>query len=146
MHYQIQRGPGARPRRALGAAWPSTCLFTNVDDHVQNDGFLHVAHGQWRLAPAFDVNPFPDKDPELKLWLNENYGPVDSIEAVVAEAGSFRMSEVEAKRILARVYHAVRDWKTIARSASVGMTDDDLDAFEPAFGNSQMEATAALLG
>lgn len=44
-------------------------LITNVDDHLQNHGFLHVARGLWRLAPAFDLNPFPDKDRESKTWL-----------------------------------------------------------------------------
>jgi serine/threonine-protein kinase HipA len=26
-------------------------LITNVDDHLNNHGFLHMGHGQWRLAP-----------------------------------------------------------------------------------------------
>ena len=58
------------PKHDLEELWRRlvfNLLITNVDDHVQNHGFLHVEHGQWRLAPAFDLNPFPDKDPELKL-------------------------------------------------------------------------------
>ncbi|MFM0097295.1 type II toxin-antitoxin system HipA family toxin [Paraburkholderia nemoris] len=138
----------ADPKRDLEELWRRlvfNLLITNVDDHVQNHGFLHVEHGQWRLAPAFDVNPFPDKDPELKLWLNEDYGPVDSIEAVVNEAGYFRLDAGEAKRVLGEVYKAVRDWKRVARSAPVGMTDDDLDAFQPAFENGQLTVAASLL-
>jgi serine/threonine-protein kinase HipA len=46
-------------------------LITTVDDHLQNHGFLHVEHGLWRLAPAFDLNPFPDKERESKTWLSE---------------------------------------------------------------------------
>jgi serine/threonine-protein kinase HipA len=34
-------------------------LITNVDDHLLNLGFLAAADGRWRLAPAFDLNPFP---------------------------------------------------------------------------------------
>lgn len=120
-------------------------LITNVDDPVQNHGFLHVEHGQWRLAPAFDINPFPDKDSELKLWLNEDYGPVDSIEAVVNEAGYFRLETDEAKRVLGEVCRAVSDWKRVAKSALVGMTDEDLDAFQPAFENEQTKTALALL-
>jgi serine/threonine-protein kinase HipA len=30
------------------------------DDHLRNHGFLHDGAG-WRLAPAFDLNPIPDK-------------------------------------------------------------------------------------
>ena len=49
-------------------------LITNVDDHLQNIGFLYVGNQQWRLSPAFDLNPFPDKDPESKTWLSEDTG------------------------------------------------------------------------
>lgn len=41
-------------------------LITNVDDHLLNHGFLHVARGQWRLSPAFDLNPSPGRARELK--------------------------------------------------------------------------------
>ena len=44
-------------------------FITNVDDHLQNHGFLFEGRGLWRLAPAFDLNPFPDKDRESKTWL-----------------------------------------------------------------------------
>jgi serine/threonine-protein kinase HipA len=44
-------------------------LITNVDDHLNNHGFLHVSRGKWRLSPAFDLNPFPDKDRALKTWI-----------------------------------------------------------------------------
>ena len=32
-------------------------LVTNVDDHLHNHGFVHEQYGQWRLSPAFDINP-----------------------------------------------------------------------------------------
>lgn len=136
------------PQKDLEELWRRlvfNLLITNVDDHVQNHGFLHIEHGQWRLAPAFDLNPFPDKDPELKLWLDEDSGPVDSIAAVLDSAGYFRLSPEDATRILGEVHRAVKDWQRMARSAAVGMTDDDLDAFAPAFENAQMAAAAALL-
>ena len=43
-------------------------LITNVDDHLWNVGVLYAGEGQWRLAPAFDVNPFPDRVRESKTW------------------------------------------------------------------------------
>jgi serine/threonine-protein kinase HipA len=120
-------------------------LITNVDDHVQNHGFLHVAMGQWRLAPAFDINPFPDKDQELKLWLDESYGPVDSITAVVDRAGYFRLDAAAARRVLGQVYTAVRGWRQVATSAEVGMSPRDLEDFAPAFENEQMRIAETLL-
>jgi serine/threonine-protein kinase HipA len=41
-------------------------LISNVDDHLWNVGVLYAGNGQWRLAPAFDVNPFPDRVRESK--------------------------------------------------------------------------------
>ncbi|WP_316157800.1 type II toxin-antitoxin system HipA family toxin [Cupriavidus sp. BIC8F] len=120
-------------------------LITNVDDHVQNHGFLHVAHGQWRLAPAFDINPFPDKDQELKLWLDEAYGPVDSIEAVVSVAGYFRLDAAAVQRVLGEICTAIGSWATVAISAAVGMSGHDLEDFAPAFENEQMRIAKTLL-
>jgi serine/threonine-protein kinase HipA len=120
-------------------------LITNVDDHVQNHGFLHVEHGQWCLAPAFDINPFPDKDQELKLWLDEAYGPVDSIEAVVGAAGYFRLDAAAVQRVLGQVCHAISNWQTVALSPDVGMSARDLTDFAPAFENEQMDIAKNLL-
>lgn len=139
----------ADPAHDLAELWRRLAfnlLITNVDDHVQNHGFLHVGHGQWRLAPAFDINPFPDKDQELKLWLTEDSGPVDSIADVLGAASYFWLSEEDAKRVLAEVCAAVQNWKAIAKSPSVGMTDADLDVFTPAFENEQMAIAKTLLG
>jgi serine/threonine-protein kinase HipA len=36
-------------------------LITNIADHLLNHGFLHEARGLWRLAPAFDLNPSPER-------------------------------------------------------------------------------------
>lgn len=136
------------PKADLAQLWRRiifNLLITNVDDHLQNHGFLHVGHGQWRLAPAFDINPFPDKDRELKTWLTEA-GPTDSIAEVVQEAAAFWLQPVQALEILTEVFGAVRAWKTVARTEAVGMTDQDIDDFSPAFEHEQTKVAAALLG
>ncbi len=61
-------------------------LITNVDDHLHNIGFLYVDKNLWRLSPAFDVNPFPDKDRESKTWLSEDTGPITSIQQLLEQA------------------------------------------------------------
>ncbi|CAM2157581.1 serine/threonine-protein kinase HipA [Pararobbsia alpina] len=135
----------ADPKRDLAELWRRivfNLLITNVDDHLQNHGFLYVGNGLWRLAPAFDINPFPDKDPELKLWLTEDSGPVDSIESVLAAAPRFQLPKIDAIHILQEVHTAVRGWKRVAKSAAVGMKAADLDEFEPAFEHAQTRAAA----
>ena len=136
------------PMRDLEELWRRLAfnlLITNVDDHVQNHGFLHVEHGQWRLAPAFDINPFPDKDQELKLWLDESYGPVDSIEAVVQAAGYFRLDASAVQRVLGKVHKAIQNWKSVAKLTDVGMSERDIEDYAPAFENEQMRIAKALL-
>lgn len=136
------------PNRDLEELWRRlvfNLLITNVDDHLQNHGFLHVEHGLWRLAPAFDINPFPDKDQELKLWLDEASGPVSSIEEVVARANYFRLDSAAAQRVLGEVCSALLDWRSIARSPAVGMSDRDLEDFAPAFENEQLRIAQTLL-
>lgn len=134
---------GADPRTDCHELWRRivfSLLITNVDDHLQNHGFLHVAHGQWRLAPAFDLNPFPDKDRELKLWLTEDSGPVAEIDAVMAAAVRFRLTPDEARTILAEVVKATGEWRKLAVRKAVGMTRREIEDFAPAFEHEQRKA------
>lgn len=110
-------------------------LITNVDDHLQNIGFLYCGHGQWRLAPAFDLNPFPDKDPESKTWLSEDTGPITSIDQLLQQAARFELSATQAQAILVEVISAVKCWEDVALTPEVGMRPSDIDDFAPAFTN-----------
>lgn len=121
-------------------------LITNVDDHLQNHGFLHVEHGLWRLAPAFDINPFPDKDRESKTWLTEQDGPITDVQMLLARASYFALDEARALAVLGEVYAAVSSWRQVALSPEVGLRTVELDDFAPAFEHKQMDAAAALLG
>lgn len=121
-------------------------LITNVDDHLQNHGFLHVAHGQWRLAPAFDINPFPDKERESKTWLSERDGPITDVGMLMARAAYFGLDEVRARAFLAEVHAAVANWRQVALSADVGLRQSELDDYAPAFEHEQMVQAATLLG
>jgi len=120
-------------------------LITNIDDHLHNLGFLHIRHDQWRLAPAFDVNPLPDKDQELKTWLSEDTGPVSSIDEVLGAAAYFRLKPDQALRILGEVHSGIRRWRDVATTPSVGMLPRDLTDFAPAFEHAQMKRAALLL-
>lgn len=113
-------------------------LITNVDDHLMNHGFLHVDRGQWRLAPAFDVNPFPDRVRELKTWVSEESGPEATIDALMSVAPYFRITATRAKVILAKVEAAVAQWRTVGRG--LGMTTHELASFADAFEHGEREA------
>jgi serine/threonine-protein kinase HipA len=108
-------------------------LITNVDDHLQNIGFLYSGNGQWRLCPAFDLNPFPDKDPESKTWLSEGSGPITSIEQLMGQSARFELSQPQAQAILDEVAVAVRRWKGVAASPELGLQAHEIKDFTPAF-------------
>jgi len=120
-------------------------LVTNVDDHLQNLGFLHVEHGLWRLAPAFDLNPFPDKDRESKTWLSEEDGPITDLQRLLARAPYFALDRDQALAALGEVRAVVSDWRRVALGPEIGLRAPDLDDFAPAFEHEQMESAAALL-
>ena len=135
------RRHGASPQKDIEELWRRiafSILITNVDDHLLNHGFLHVGRGQWRLAPAFDLNPFPDRVRELKTWISPETGPEASIDALLSVAPYFRVKRPRAKAILAQVEGAVAGWRTEGRA--LGMTNRELDAFADAFEHAERAA------
>jgi serine/threonine-protein kinase HipA len=132
---------GAEVQLDLEELWRRMAFFvlvTNVDDHLHNHGFLHVSHGQWRLAPAFDLNPFPDRVRELKTWISEETGPEATIEALLSVLAYFRISPSRASEILGRIEHALSQWREVG--AALSMTNQELDQFAEAFEHPEREA------
>lgn len=121
-------------------------LVTNVDDHLHNIGFLYVDANLWRLAPAFDLNPFPDKERESKTWLSEDTGPITSVQTLLEQAARFELSADEARQVLAEVVTAVSRWRHIAVMPEVGMAPHELEAFAPAFEHSELELARGVVG
>lgn len=143
------RTHGNAPTQDLRQLWRRlvfNLLITNVDDHLQNHGFLHTAHGQWRLAPAFDINPFPDKDRESKTWLSERDGPITDVRMLLARASYFALDEEQALTTLGEVHAAVSTWRQVALCPEVGLRATELGDFALAFEHEQMDAAAMLLG
>lgn len=106
-------------------------LITNVDDHLHNHGFLHVHHGQWSLAPAFDINPFPERVRELKTWISEETGPEATIDALMSVIAYFRIPLARAREMLGEIEHAVSGWRD--KGQALGMTSRELEQFADAF-------------
>ena len=108
-------------------------LITNVDDHLQNHGFLHATNGHWRLSPAFDINPFPDKDRESKVWLSDEDGPITNTRMLLARCREFALTPEAAQKVRDEVQAAVAGWREVAMSPEVGLTQKELRGFEGAF-------------
>jgi len=139
------RQHGAEPQADIEALWRRIAfniLITNVDDHLHNHGFLHVQSGRWRLAPAFDLNPFPERARELKTWIAEDSGPDASIDALMSVAAYFRLTAATARRIVGEVERAVSTWRSTGRA--LGMSAHELEAFAEAFEHGERQHAAVL--
>jgi serine/threonine-protein kinase HipA len=103
-------------------------LTANRDDHLRNHGFLRTAKG-WRLAPAFDVNPSPQKL-EHSLAFDGSLRDPD-LDLVRETAPHYRLAGARAGEIVAEVGRAVFRWRESAREA--GLTGEELDRVGSAF-------------
>lgn len=135
------RQHGAQPQADIEELWRRiafSILITNVDDHLHNHGFLHAEHGQWRLAPAFDINPFPERARELKTWISEETGPAASIDALLSVTAYFGINTDRAGEILGDVVDAVARWRQTG--LAIGMSEQELDQFSEAFEHPELDA------
>lgn len=97
-------------------------LAGHRDDHLRNHGFLHDGSG-WRLAPAFDLNPIPDKqEHELSF---DGQSTLPDLELIMATARLYRLSTRRAETVVAEVTDAVKSWRAAARAA--GLNRDKVD-------------------
>ena len=119
-------------------------LITNIDDHLLNHGFLHESGELWRLSPAFDLNPSPERIREFKTWISEDAGPAATIDGLMSATPYFRISPERAKSILAIVERAVARWRETG--SSIGMTGRELDQFADAFEHAERAAARRVIG
>ena len=130
------RRVSAKPSEDVRELWRRILfnfLINNVDDHLRNLGILYAGNGQWRLAPAFDVNPFPDRVRESKTWLSEDTGPITSLEQLIHGSTYFGFQPTEAQEEASAMAAVLANWREIATSKEVGLTDAEQREFAPAF-------------
>ena len=112
-------------------------LVSNTDDHLKNLGFLYDEQG-WGLAPAFDINPQPQRHRQLKTGISAISGNEASIAAAVEAAPFFELSEDEARNEALRLATIIQArWKD--HCIDVGMSESDCRYYEGAFNHEQME-------
>ncbi len=92
----------------------------NRDDHLRNHGFIRATTG-WRLAPAYDVNPNPHKDAHALTVDGATREP--DIDAALACAELYRVTDQRAMAVLAEVDRTIKDWRLEAAANSLGRTE-----------------------
>lgn len=118
-------------------------LASNYDDHLRNHGFLMRAPGRWALSPAYDLNPVPeiDRTRTPKTAISEERAE-PSIEAALAAASRFGLSQTSAKSILGEVVAAVSGWRKISRK--LRLKANILDAYSTALEHPLLEEARRL--
>lgn len=95
-------------------------LIGNRDDHLRNHGFLRSTGG-WRLSPAFDINPNPDKDVHALAIDADDARPATG--HLLATCDFYRLKPAQARMIHGEVRAALAGWHAIAAELKVGNTD-----------------------
>ena len=143
------RAIGAEPTHDVQQLWRRilfNLLITNTDDHLWNLGVLHVGQGKWRLAPAFDLNPFPERARESKTWLSEDTGPITSLEMLLGYSEYFALARKEAQTEVVMMATKLGQWRAVATSKEVGLGEKELATFAPAFEHEAAAAARSLAG
>ncbi len=114
-----------------------TILVSNDDDHLKNHGLLHAGGGRWVLAPAFDINPEPQRHRHLETGISELSGSEASIEAALEAALPSSTSAAM------RLQPCWRAWSRRSRTSgaaaywAAGLSSPEVAEYEPAFEHEQ---------
>jgi len=129
------RSHSSAPTEDLHELWRRivfSVLIGNLDDHLRNHGFLYDQKDQWRLSPAYDLNPVPsaEKARELTTWISEE-GPEADLRLARRAAPHFALRDDHAESIISEVSDALVGWQKTARQ--LGMSAADIGVYATAF-------------
>ncbi len=107
-------------------------LVSNTDNHLRNHGFLHERGDAWRMSPAFDLNPDPERGPAfLSTPIADEGVDAASLVSALDVAERFRLTREDAARVLGEVAGAVSRWEQIATAH--GLSRSEMSHMAPAF-------------
>ena len=107
-------------------------LISNHDDHLRNHGFLHDEGDQWRLSPAYDLNPVPshETDNTMKTAISEK-GNDASLDLALDACAYFALRTDDASEIIRDIKGRVDSWRDLA--IRLNMNARDQKAYATAF-------------
>jgi serine/threonine-protein kinase HipA len=110
-----------------------TILVSNKDDHLKNHGFIYTGNGLWRLSPAFDINPAPDRHRVLETGIIAG-GPFNaSIDLAIEGCEFFDIKPEDARANAFRMADVIQgNWKSVLKGEGASSQEVGLyrDAFE----------------
>ena len=131
--YEIKKH-GSRPSQDVEELFRRVVfntLITNTDAHLRNHGFLFDKYG-WKLSPAYDMNPEPNKGPRpLHSLAIDNMRKGASLDLVFNTAEQYNLSLGKAKSIAKEVGIAVTQWREVANK--IGIKNSEIKDMTSAF-------------
>ena len=107
-------------------------LITNIDDHPRNHAFVAVEG--WRLAPAYDLTPFPQISIERRdlAMICGAGGRAATNNNLLSECHRFMYKPDEAAALIADMADMVtKSWHKTAKQS--GLSKQDCETIKPAF-------------
>ena len=98
-------------------------LIENTDDHAKNHAFL-FQDGQWRLSPAYDIQPQLLGIGYHQLRIGKE-GHVPTLPNVLSQASRFILKRDEAAGIMDEMIKKTSDWQAVFAAAGVAQHDID---------------------
>jgi len=102
--------------------------ISNTDDHLRNHGFL-LLDDNWRLSPAYDLNPSVDKT-GLGLNIDMENNDLD-IELAKNVGEYFNLGFGEMEKIIEEVKAGTENWQELA--SAIGISRNEQDRMSGAF-------------
>ena len=137
---QIRR-LSSRPRDDLAQLWRRaafTVLTSDKDNHLRNHSLVLTAMG-WRLAPAYDMNPTPQKTKPHELAISlDGVDDRASLRPLFEHCEDFAVTEEEASAIAKAVAAKVATWRQ--RAKAMRFPEKEIRDLRAAFEHDQLEA------
>ena len=73
------------------------------------------------FSQLFDINPFPDKDRESKVWLSEEDGPELNASVLRVRCWEFALTLEATQKLPDEVRAAVAGWREVALPLEEGL-------------------------
>lgn len=111
-------------------------LVNNWDDHLRNHGFLYSSRsGHWRLSPAYDIVPQPQREGSdanrLTLVLGDE-GAKATIENALSKCGDYSLDSSTAIEIVESMVQTVKqEW--LQENAKAGVPAEKIRLVEEAY-------------
>ncbi|MCR9194592.1 MAG: type II toxin-antitoxin system HipA family toxin [Hyphomonas sp.] len=110
-----------------------TILVSNKDDHLKNHGFIYAGDDQWRLSPAFDINPSPSRHRVLETGIIQGGSFDASLDIALEACEFFDLTPTVAKQQAFQMAETIANrWKAALRDEGCSAADAQIyaDAFK----------------